>query len=145
MVRKNDVRMVWLCWFWGSMNGWDLKILYRDLESWKKWLKKNGMELNSLKDLKSWKKWKKWNGMGEMDLSKQMVNVTEHTARMSCPGSLACQAITSGNNGVSKSPLRISITRWTTHSGHSLAYSFVYKPLNWYRLSSKSRENLQNH
>ena len=47
------------------MNGWDLKILYRDLESWKK----NGMEWNSLKDLKSRKKWKmgmEWNGMGEM-------------------------------------------------------------------------------
>ena len=69
MVCKNDVRMVWLCWFWGSMNDWDLKILYRDLESWKKWLKKNEMEWNSLKDLKSWKKWKmrmEWNGMGEM-------------------------------------------------------------------------------
>ena len=65
MVCKNDVRMVWLCWFWSNMNGWDLKILYRDLENWKKWLKKNEMECNSLKDLKSWKKWK--NGMGEMD------------------------------------------------------------------------------
>ena len=35
--------MVWLCEFRGGINGWDLKILYRDLESWKKWLKKNGM------------------------------------------------------------------------------------------------------
>ena len=50
------------------MNGWDLKILYRDLESWKKWLKKNGMEWNSLKKMK----WNEiveknekceWNGM----------------------------------------------------------------------------------
>ena len=40
---KNDVRMVWLCEFRGSMNGWDLKILYRDLKSWKKLSKKNGM------------------------------------------------------------------------------------------------------
>ena len=49
------------------MNSWDLKILYRDLESWKKMIKKNGIELNSLKDLKSWKKEKwEWNGMGEM-------------------------------------------------------------------------------
>ena len=44
IVCKHDVRIVWLCWFWGSMNGWDLKILYRDLKSWKKW--KNGMEWN---------------------------------------------------------------------------------------------------
>ena len=46
MVYKNDVRIVWFCWFWDSMNGWDLKILYTDLESWKKWLKKkwNGMK-----------------------------------------------------------------------------------------------------
>ena len=68
MVCKNDVRMVWLCWFWGSMNGWDLKILYKNLESWKKWLKKNKMEWNSLKDLKSWKKWKngiEWNERNE--------------------------------------------------------------------------------
>ena len=36
IVCKNDEIMVWLCWFWSSMNGWDLKILYRDLESWKK-------------------------------------------------------------------------------------------------------------
>ena len=38
--------MVWLCEFRGGINGWDLKILYKDLESWKKWLKKkwNGME-----------------------------------------------------------------------------------------------------
>ena len=40
------------------MNGWDLKILYRDLESWKKWLKKNEMEWNSLKKMK-------WNGIVE--------------------------------------------------------------------------------
>ena len=40
--------MVWLCEFWGGINGWDLKILYRDLESWKKRLKKNKMEWNGL-------------------------------------------------------------------------------------------------
>ena len=38
-------RMVWLCEFRGDINGWDLKILYMDLESWKQWLKKNRMEL----------------------------------------------------------------------------------------------------
>ena len=53
------------------MNGWDLKILYRDLESWKKWLKKNGMEWNSLKKNEMrWNSWKnekwEWNGIGEM-------------------------------------------------------------------------------
>ena len=36
IIWKNDVRMVWLCKFRGGMNGWDLKILYRDLKSWKK-------------------------------------------------------------------------------------------------------------
>ena len=39
-------RIVRICIFWGNINGWDLKILYRDLESWKKRLKKiewNGM------------------------------------------------------------------------------------------------------
>ena len=50
--------MVWFCEFWGDINNWDLKILYRDLESWKKIVEKNEMEWNSLKDLKSWKKWK---------------------------------------------------------------------------------------
>ena len=40
--------MVWLCEFWGGINGWDLKILYRDLESWKKRLKKNEIEWNDL-------------------------------------------------------------------------------------------------
>ena len=38
--------MVWLCEFQSGINGWDLKILYRDLESWKK---------------KGWKK--KWKGI----------------------------------------------------------------------------------
>ena len=55
MTCKNDVRMVWLCWFWGSMNGWDSNILYRDLESWKKLLKKkNEMEWNRI----VWRIWK---------------------------------------------------------------------------------------
>ena len=35
MVRKIS-RTIWLCEFRGGINGWDLKILYRDLESWKK-------------------------------------------------------------------------------------------------------------
>ena len=38
--------MVWLYKFWGGINDWDLKILYKDLENKKKWLKKvewNGM------------------------------------------------------------------------------------------------------
>ena len=39
MVRKMS-RIVWLCEFRGDINGWDLKILYTDWESWKKWLKK---------------------------------------------------------------------------------------------------------
>ena len=45
------------------MNGWDLKILYRDLESWKKMdEKKNGMEwFGGLRKLK--KKMKNWNRM----------------------------------------------------------------------------------
>ena len=37
--------MVWFCEFWGGINDWDLKILYWDLESWKKIEKKiNKME-----------------------------------------------------------------------------------------------------
>ena len=45
------------------MNGWDLKILYRDLESWKKWLKK--MEWNRIvwRIFKKLKKMKNGNGM----------------------------------------------------------------------------------
>ena len=48
MIWKNNVRMVWLCEFRDSMNGWDLKILYRNLKSWKKMVKKNGMEWNGI-------------------------------------------------------------------------------------------------
>ena len=48
MVWKKWCWMVWLCEFRGGINGWDLKILYRDLESWKKRLKKNRIEWNSL-------------------------------------------------------------------------------------------------
>ena len=54
---KNDVRMVWLCEFRGGTNGWDLKILYKDLKSWKK---KNEMVCGGLRKLK---KMKKWNAM----------------------------------------------------------------------------------
>ena len=46
IVCKNDVRMVWPCWFWSSMNGWDLKYY---IGIWK--VEKNG-----------WKKMK-WNGI----------------------------------------------------------------------------------
>ena len=46
------------------MNGWDLKILYRDLKSWKKWLKKNGMVRRIRKVDKSEKIER--NGMGKM-------------------------------------------------------------------------------
>ena len=53
--------MIWLYKFWGGINDWDLKILYRDLESWKKIVEKIGMEWNGLED---WKKWK--NRMGRM-------------------------------------------------------------------------------
>ena len=58
--------MVWLCEFRGGINGWDLKILYRDLESWKKRLKKNGMEW--FVGLENWMIWNslEWNGMGRM-------------------------------------------------------------------------------
>ena len=34
--------MIWLCEFRGGINGWDLKTLYRNLESWKK-IECNGM------------------------------------------------------------------------------------------------------
>ena len=37
-----------ICKFRDSINDWDLKILYKDLESWKKWLKKNRMKWNGL-------------------------------------------------------------------------------------------------
>ena len=39
-------KMVWLCEFRGGINDWDLKILYRDLESWKNYWKK--MEWNGM-------------------------------------------------------------------------------------------------
>ena len=41
-------RIVWFCEFRGDINSWDLKILYKDLGSWEKELKKNGMECNGL-------------------------------------------------------------------------------------------------
>ena len=47
MVRKMS-RIVWLCEFRNDINGWDLKMLYRDLKSWKKELKKNKIECNDL-------------------------------------------------------------------------------------------------
>ena len=45
IIWKNDIRIVWLCKFHDGINSWDLKILYRDLKNWKKWLNKkwNGM------------------------------------------------------------------------------------------------------
>ena len=36
VVRKNDVKMAWFYEFRDDINSWNLKILYRDLESWKK-------------------------------------------------------------------------------------------------------------
>ena len=63
MVRKIS-RIVWFCEFWCDINDWDLKILYRDLESWKKWLKK--VEWNEI----VWRIEKsekiEWNRMGRM-------------------------------------------------------------------------------
>ena len=48
-------KIVWLCEFWGGLSGWDLKILYMDLENKKKILKKkwNGMSLFG--GLENWK------------------------------------------------------------------------------------------
>ena len=59
-------RIVWLCEFRDDINGWDLKILYMDLESWKKRLKKNRMEW--FVRLESWMVWNsmEWNGMSGM-------------------------------------------------------------------------------
>ena len=56
-IVKRMIKMVWLCEFWSGINSWDLKILYRNLETRKKKLiEKIGMEWNGLED---WKKWKK--------------------------------------------------------------------------------------
>ena len=90
MIWKIVWKMVWFYKFWGGINDWDLKILYRDLESWKKWnemewfggLKKllkivwkivwlckfrggiNSWDLKILyRDLESWKKGLKKNEM----------------------------------------------------------------------------------
>ena len=67
----NDSR-VWRWWFSPirlnhvlTINGWDLRILYRDLKSWIKWLKKNGMVWMIRKVEKKWKKIE-WNGMGKI-------------------------------------------------------------------------------
>ena len=54
--------MVWLYKFWSDINGWDLKILYRDLENWKKIIEKSGIEWNDLEDWKKWKNRMEWNG-----------------------------------------------------------------------------------
>ena len=56
-------RIVWFCEFRGDINGWDLKILYWDLESWKKL---NGMEWFA--GLESWIVWNsiEWNVMSGM-------------------------------------------------------------------------------
>ena len=47
-LKKKICWMVWLCEFRSGINGWDLKILYKNLKSWKKWLKKNEIEWNGL-------------------------------------------------------------------------------------------------
>ena len=47
MIRKIS-RMVWFYKFRSDINDWDLNILYKNLESLKKWLKKNEIEWNSL-------------------------------------------------------------------------------------------------
>ena len=58
MIRKIN-RLVWLCKFRDDLNAWD-KMLYRDLESWKK--KCNGIEwFIRLEKLKKNKIKKKWN------------------------------------------------------------------------------------
>ena len=61
IIWKNDIRMIWFYEFWDGINGLDLKILYRDLESWKKWLKK--LEWNGMvwRIEKSEKKGMEWN------------------------------------------------------------------------------------
>ena len=64
MVRKMS-RMNWLYKFRSDIKSWDLKILYRDFESWKKMVEKkwNGMEW--LVGLESWIIWNniEWNRM----------------------------------------------------------------------------------
>ena len=57
--------MVRFCEFQGGMNGWNLKILYRDLKSWKK-IKWNWMISRIMKVKKKLKNKMKWNEMGEM-------------------------------------------------------------------------------
>ena len=61
-LKKKICWMVWICEFRGGINGWDLKILYRNLKSWKKWLKKNGMVWRIEKSEKI-----EWNGIGRME------------------------------------------------------------------------------
>ena len=60
--------MIWLYKFRGGINDWDLKKLYRDLESWKnvwKKMKWNGEDCRIRKVKKITKKIE-WNGMGKM-------------------------------------------------------------------------------
>ena len=55
--------MVWLCEFRGGINSWDLKILYKDLESWKNGWKKiewNKMDCRIRKVEKKNNKKKEW-------------------------------------------------------------------------------------
>ena len=61
MVRKMSW-MVWLCEFQDDINCWDLKILYRDLKSWKK----NEMvcRIRKLNDLEY--NWMEWDGLGRV-------------------------------------------------------------------------------
>ena len=54
-IIKKINKIVWFCKFWYGINSWDLKILYKNLESWKNGLKKNGMEW--FVGLESWIVW----------------------------------------------------------------------------------------
>ena len=70
MIWKIVWKIVWLCKFRGDKNGWDLKILYRDLESWKNgWKNWNGMEwFGGLKKSEKMK----WNGMVVIVITHQV-------------------------------------------------------------------------
>ena len=64
-LKKKLCWMIWLCEFPSGINGWDLKILYKNLESWKKrvWKKWNGIEW--FVGLENWIVWNsiEWNVM----------------------------------------------------------------------------------
>ena len=67
-IYKLKINELLICEFRVSINSWDLKILHRDLKSWKKRVEKkwNGMEW--FVGLKSWMVWNnmEWNGMSGM-------------------------------------------------------------------------------